>query len=572
MAFAGSAAAQEVSAALKEADADYKAGQAALAAHDLNGARVYFEKVVKLAPQAEQGHSAFGAVLVSLGQTLAGIRELEKALAIKPGDESAQINLALAYEQSGSAAKALPFFAKLDAAARADKHSLPAYALAAYARCLAATQPELAIAKMRAAVTADPGNSELHDELGSLYVRRQAWPDAEQQFAEAARLNPALASAHLHLGLALQAQQKPGALAELSSASQLAPDDPTIGVEFGKALSASDQDAQAIAIYRHLLDLHRGSAQVEYQLALALQRTNNVEAALPLFEKVVTADPNNAEALTNLGLALTQVQRAKDAVPRLQQAVTLSPGMVTAHQNLAGAYIQLNQIADAIIQLRIALKLAPESPQLHYNLGLAFKMQDDAGSAIPELEIAEKENPSAPEPPYVLGVLYMQSGRYADAAAELDRSLKLQPTNGDGWATLGSVDAKLEKLPEAAAALEEAIRQCPQQPDPHLTLATVLAKQGQTAEATAERKKAADLMRANSNRQRAEVATHSADSLVANGKFVDAVALFKEALSYDPDYPEAHRGLATALEKQGDAAAAAVELQKAADLENAAKP
>src|SRR3984885_3235191 len=159
----------------------------------------------------------------------------------------------------------------------------------------------------------------------------------------------------------------------------------------------------------------------------------------------------------------------------------------------------------------------------------------------------------------------MQVGRYADAARELNISLKLQPENGDGWATLGSVYSKLDQLPEAVSALREAIRQLPRQSDPHLTLAAVLVKQGQPAEAAEERRKAAELMRANMNRQRAEVATNAANSQMKDGNFDDAIVQFREALSYDANYAEAHLGLASALERQGKSAEAAEERRKAAD-------
>jgi protein O-GlcNAc transferase len=565
----GNASSQEVPESLKQADAAYKSGQAALARRDLQAARVEFAKVVRLAPQAEQGHSALGAVLVSLGERAMGIRELERALAIQPGDGSAQMNLALAYEQSGAGAKALPLFAKAEAGARSAGKVLPPYALAAYARALSGTQPEMAVAKMKAAIAGEASNAVLHDELGSLFAQRADWASAEPEFAEAVRLKPADAAAHWHLGLALKAQGKPGSLKELARAEELDPDNAGIGLEYGKALAGADRDPEAISLFQGLHQAHPESVEVEYELALALQRTGQVKAAIDLLEKVVAAEPKDADALANLGMALTQAQRAKDGVPRLQEAVRLAPELMVAHQDLAAAYIQLNQLDEAIAQLKIALALAPDSAQLHYNLGLAYKMQDEATKAIPELETAEKQNPQAPEPAYLLGVLYMQTGRYEEAARELSKSLKLHPENGDGWATLGSVYAKLEKLPAATEALREAIRQLPEQPDPHLTLAGVLVKEGQTAEAAAERKQAAELMRAKMNRQRAEVASNSAKSLLQSGKVEDSIAQYKEALSYDPGYAEAHRGLAAALDRQGNATEATAERQKANSLEGA---
>ncbi len=538
--------------------------------HNLNGALADFEKVVRLAPAAEPGHSALGAVLLQLGRTSEGIRELEKALAIQPSDSSAQLNLALAYEQSGEPARALPWFAKLEA--EAQKQPLAPGVLAAYARALAAEHKfPAAVTKLKEAIAGEPRNAELLDELGSLYAEQQKWPEAQQSFAAALELNPELAAAHLHMGITLEAVQKPGALEELTKAYQLASQDAVVDLQFGQALASAGRDEQAIPVLKHAVELDPKATQASYQLALALQRTNQLEEAIALFEKVAVAEPKNAEVLTNLGMALCQAQQAKYAVPILQRAVALTPENATAHQNLAAAYIQLSQFDDAVSQLRMALKLSPNAPQLHYNLGLAYKMQDDAADAIPELERAEKLDASAPEPPYVLGVLYLQAGRYADADRELNLSLKLRPENGDGWATLGSVDNNLNKLPEAATALREAIRQLPQQPDPHLTLAAVLVKENQPAEAATERKKAAELMRTNMNRQRAEVASNSGNSLLKSGKVDDAIADFRDAVSYDPNYAEAHMGLAKALEQQGKTAEAAIERQKAEALEKAAQ-
>ena len=163
----------------------------------------------------------------------------------------------------------------------------------------------------------------------------------------------------------------------------------------------------------------------------------------------------------------------------------------------------------------------------------------------------------------------MQVGRYQEAAQQLEVSLKLHPQNGEGWATLGSVYNKLDRLPEAASALRNAIEQMPDQSDSHLLLASVLVKQNDTAGAAAERKVAADLMRNHMNLQRAEVATNSGKSLLASGKIDDAIVQFRDALSFDPDYAEAHLRLAEALDKQGKTAEAAAERAQADKFEQA---
>ncbi len=551
-------------ATLKQVESAYQAGAAALSRGDAKVAESDFTQVVRLAPRQWQGHSGLGAALLTEGRTREAIHELEAAQALHPGDLPTMANLAVAYQLFGQPAKALPLFAGVDAHAKLKKQPLAPAISSSYARALAATgKTRAAETQMKAAVDALPSNAELHDALGSIEAQEKDWPDAQREFAAAVQLDPGMASARLHLGLAMQAQGDSAALEQMSEAARLAPDDAFIALEYGRALAAAGQDDQAIPLFQSVLERQPGSTEAMLQLALAEQRTGKLQDSILLLRKVVAAEPQNESTLTNLGMALAQAQDAKDAVPLLQRAVKLAPNDVTAHQDLAAAYVQLSQFSDAAAELRTALRLAPDLPQLHYNLGLALKMQDDAAGAIPELEAAERLDAKAPEAPYVLGILYMQAARYEDAARELKRSLDLRPENGDAWATLGSVYAKLDKLPEATAALQQAIQQLPGQPDPHLTLASVLVKEDKPAEAVAERKAAADLMRRNMNRQRAEVATNAGNSLLKSGDLAGAMAQFKDALSYDAGYAAAHAGLAQVYEAQGNPGGAAEERQKA---------
>jgi protein O-GlcNAc transferase len=549
--------AQAPSGNLVEADADYRAGVAALNRHDLQTAQAKFEEVIRLAPQVEQAYGALAVVFESQGKMTAAIAQLQKALAIKPGDTSAQLNLAAAYEQTGSPAKAVPLFAKAVAAARSQKQPVAAVILASYAHALAATgQHEAAIAQLKQAVAMQSSNPQMHNDLGSLYAQARDWQHAEHEFAEAIRLKPDFAAAHLSLGFVFQVEHKNDAMQEWLEASKLAPDDAKLALVAGKAIADVGQDDQALPILKRAHELDPQSTAASYQLALVLQRVNrddttNLAEAIKLLKSVVQADPDNADALANLGLALSLSHDARAAVPFLERAVALDAKNVTAHEDLSAAYLQLNQTADAIVELKAALQLEPDSPQLHYNLGAAYKLQDDAADAIPELEAAAKLDPTGYEPNYVLGVLYLQQARYAEAASRLEASLKLHPDNGDAWATLGSVYNKLDRLPEAVTALQEAIKQLPEQADPHLTLAAVLVKQNQTAQAADERKTAANLMRTHMNLQRAEVATNSGKSQMTAGKIDDAIQEFRNAITFDPDYAEAHAELANALEKQG---------------------
>ena len=224
------------------ASAAYRAGSAAFSKNDYATARADFEKVIHLAPAGEQGYRALGLTLLRMGKAEESVPVLEKALSLKPSDSDAQLGLAIAYDRLHQPAKEVILLGKLDAAARAQKHPLPADTEAMYARALAAThQLPAAIIHMKQAVAADPRNAGSLDDLGSLYAMQKDWPNAEKSFHAALALNPSLASAHLHLAMALQAQQRAGAAEELSKelklAYQLDPDNPIINLELGRLLA-----------------------------------------------------------------------------------------------------------------------------------------------------------------------------------------------------------------------------------------------------------------------------------------------------------------------------------------------
>ncbi|WP_161557243.1 tetratricopeptide repeat protein [Acidisarcina polymorpha] len=561
---------------LSQADAAFHAGYAAAQSGDLGSAKADFQQVVQLAPEIAEGHSALGSILVQLGQYSLAIPELERALSIHAEDRSAQINLALAYQQTHAYDKSVTLFRTLDR----DPADLPPSALIAYAAALTAIQqPDLAVARLQKALVDAPSDASLHDALGSLEAQRQDWPAAQSQFEQAIALDANLAAAHEHLGVTLLSEQRPAdAVRELTVASELSPQDIAAQVELGRALIANGDAEKAVPILQHAVQFASSlpasgslpasaALEAKYQLALALQGTGQEQQSIPLFQQVVDAEPRNAPALTNLALALVQTGKSKEAIPLYERSLAENAKDPLVHQDLGVAYLQQSDLDDAIREFRTGVQLAPDAYELHYNLGLALKLKDDVAAAKTELELAARLNPASPDPPFTLGILNMQIGHFDEAAEQLKLAVEMRPDNGDGWAILGSVYKQQNNLPEAAKALREAVRLLPNQPGAHITLAGVLAQQGQKDEAAAERKIAADLTRGAVNRQRATFAANSGNLLLQQGKITDAIERFQDAVSSDPTYIDGHRGLADALTRSGRTTEAEAERAKIAQIE-----
>jgi tetratricopeptide (TPR) repeat protein len=591
----------------QQADAAFRAGYAAHRAGQIEAARKDFAEVVKLAPQIAEGHEALGNVLLEMGKAQAAAAELETAARLKPNDVGIESDLALAYVQTGEAGKAIPHFAKAEAAADAaaqagpsqtDQGQLDAVFHDAYARALAG------VGRLSDAVTefseeeklAGP-TADVDDAIGTVEAQMGKWDEAKTSFQRAVDESPFDIPKRLHLAILLRTQHDvAGALAVMEPKVPLERSyTAEAWAEYGRDLAAAGQDETAVLEFEEALKLDPKVAGAAADLAMALQRLGRQQEAVPLFEQALAAEPENVDVLTNLGLALTLTGKAKEALPYFERAAAKLPKDVTILKDRGVAHIQLSAFDEAIKDFEAALALDPGDSQLHYDLGLAYKFKDRPEDAIKELSRAGEMDPTLQDPPYTLGILYMQLGKLDEAIAELKKAAALRPNDGNTWAILGSTLKQASRLEEARAALEKAIPLQPGQPGPRVTLAGVLAEeaadlssQADAADAAGDQAKAnalraqmkelrskaadyrregADLSRAAVNRQRSTFALNAGNQLLLRGQIAEAVSRYQEAIAADGTFAEPHRQMAIALDRQGRGQDATAEREKARELE-----
>ncbi len=148
-----------------QVDALYKEGVRLLQQGDPASARVAFEKVVRLAPNAPEGHNSLGWLLLTAGKLDEAIAQLRVAVKLKPDFVQAHINLANAL------------------AAKKDM--------------------EGALVEARAAVKLAPNDAESHRMLGRVLSFRQDLPGAISEFRQAVQLSPARPDLRDELGALL---------------------------------------------------------------------------------------------------------------------------------------------------------------------------------------------------------------------------------------------------------------------------------------------------------------------------------------------------------------------------------
>jgi Flp pilus assembly protein TadD len=100
-----------------------------------------------------------------------------------------------------------------------------------------------AVERLRAAVKLDPGNSDLHRELGITFLLGKDWRRARVEMLEAIRLDPTDADAYNGLGYALEKMGELNeAVKQYRMATRLDPADPTYRTHYFDLLSKLAQE------------------------------------------------------------------------------------------------------------------------------------------------------------------------------------------------------------------------------------------------------------------------------------------------------------------------------------------
>jgi tetratricopeptide (TPR) repeat protein len=194
-------------------------------------------------------------------------------------------------------------------------------------------------------------------------------------------------------------------------------------------------------------------------------------------------------------------------------------------------------------------------------------LKDKLTEAVAEFRRAEQLDSRQADVHYTLGVTLWQQGEFTAAAEELQAAIDAKPDYAEAFYTLGTVLKQQGKLPQAADALRQAIRLQPDFAGAHTTLAAVLRQLGDNEGAAAESKRGTEIGKEKTNQQAALFATNSGKRLLNVGDLEGAIAQFRSAIQALPSYAPAHFQLGLALQRKGDKAESARELQKARELD-----
>lgn len=244
--------------------------------------------------------------------------------------------------------------ATLDLARLWARHDRWDEALASSRRAVDGAEPKVASAALALAAAA----------LGEL-----------RRFDEALELlggpDPARVEVAAHrVGLLLDAGRSGAARRE---AGRLLDGAPAADVELAGIYAARERWDEALPLLERAAAREPDSLDLEFRLAVALERSGRVEESIARFRRVVERAPEFAPALNYLGyLWIEREESLEEAVALVARAVRLDPDNGAYVDSLGWGYHRLGRTAEAIEALERAARLLPEDPTVLGHLGEAL--------------------------------------------------------------------------------------------------------------------------------------------------------------------------------------------------------
>lgn len=251
-----------------------------------------------------------------------------------------------------------------------------------------------------------------------------------------------------------------------------------------------------------------------------------------------------AEEIAAFASTLAAQGEKERALAELERAIAINPKFTSAHLSVGDIYQERGDYTRAEQAFSRAATLEPENYDAQYKHGLVLQLLDRAGEAVRAYLRALEIRPDSFDACLNLATAYLQLNEPAEALPYAERSTRLNPRSGPAHVNLGAVYAALGRHEDAVASYLRASEFVELGPQLLLNLADSQAKAGDFAAA-------GDTL----NRLIAREPTAIAYERLGASRFRaraydEAIAAFRTALEFDPDYYPALNGVGVCLLNQ----------------------
>ncbi|MGC2414041.1 MAG: XrtA/PEP-CTERM system TPR-repeat protein PrsT, partial [Stellaceae bacterium] len=456
------------------------------------------EQMIKDEPTSPTGQLLASTVYLIQGNVGAGRAALLKAREIKPGDVTANRNLATLALAHGEIDEARGYYQDI--------------------------------------LNADPHNAASYVALAALDAKTGLPQEAEALLLKAVQVNPAdpaLRVALLRLQLARGEAQE--AVAGGQEALKKFPRNPQLLDVVGHAELAVGQNDAALSTFTVLANIAPDAAWAHAGLAAAYLALYTPESpqwrAISEATEAVRLDPHDMAAKLVLARALTTHGRFEEASKVADELKTAAPDNVDVIE-LEGLVAQgLGRVDDAAAAFaRVAALKGAADVRRRADSELRLGHPDDAAKTLQAWLDAHPEDDQTRK---IWADICVKDGRLAEADKQYAEIVRRDPKNAIAQNNLAWILSQLGEANQALDHARAAVALAPQSVEFLDTLGTILLHSGNPAAAVDALDKAWGI-----DRDRPEIGFHLSQALAAAGRKSDALALLHQLLAGDRSFAD----------------------------------
>jgi tetratricopeptide (TPR) repeat protein len=456
----------------------------------------------------------------------------EKAVAAKPDDARALLQLGLLYEKEGRTAKAIDAYEKGFRKGPAGFDRLRVNLGALYNL---EGKPDRTLRLLDGRVADGDRDATAHLVLGSAWLATGKPDKALAQFRIVRALEPgslrgmlAAGSAHRALG------QHDQSLALLEGAARAFPNDAAAHFQLAETLAVSGRHARAMGHYRQAEAAGGDPGVIRRRMADVSLAMKDYPTAIATLEGLRKASPADLELAGALAAAYEQAGQPQRAEKELQALVSRQPKSAAARFRLGVVLGIQGRHAEAVAQFRKAQALSPDDPSILRALAVAARRAGDGAAAESAAQRLLKLRPDDVDSTALVAVLLRDRGKPAEAIALYRSFVARHPSDPAALADLAELLDEAGQGTEALAAARRAATAGPTFATAHDRLGWILLRRGDRASALPSLEKASRL-----SPSEPAILYHYAEALHRNGRPQEALAAVQRALSLSSDFPGA---------------------------------
>ena len=185
-------------------------------------------------------------------------------------------------------------------------------------------------------------------------------------------------------------------------------------LERGIELHRQGKLADAIAEFRHVIQIKPDWADAHYNLGVALEEQEKPDEAVAEYRAAIRHASHHFGAHYHLGIILADQGRLDEAIAHYREASRIKSDAFELHINLGTALQAQGKLAEAIAEYRNAIWFKSDDPWTRHNLGTALFEQGKVSEAIAELRKARDHAQPGSEIAKLIASALMANGDHAD--------------------------------------------------------------------------------------------------------------------------------------------------------------